>query len=144
MELNEVKKKTEELYRKGVSRDNVVMVISALPIDGETSEAFEYVDLLYKTASEKPPSHFNLTDVGNGERLVKQYGDILHYCYERQKWLIWNDKFWEWDTGARITALAIMTARNIYHEAANGLDGHNVEVTGVLPVTDDVNVTMQS
>lgn len=65
---------------------------------------------------------FNLTDLGNAERLAKYYGDILHYCYERSKWLIWNNKVWEWDTGAKITALAKLTVRNIYHEAGNEAD----------------------
>jgi putative DNA primase/helicase len=65
---------------------------------------------------------FNLTDMGNAERLAKYYGDRLHYCYEPKSWLIWNGKVWEWDTGAKITVLAKLTVRNIYHEAANEPD----------------------
>lgn len=62
---------------------------------------------------------FNLTDMGNAERLAKYYGHILHYCYERKHWLIWTGKVWEWDTGAKITVLAKLTVRNIYREAGN-------------------------
>jgi len=65
---------------------------------------------------------FNLTDMGNAERLVRQYGDIIHYCYERKRWLIWNSRVWEWDSGAGITALGKATVRNIYHEAGNEQD----------------------
>ena len=68
------------------------------------------------------PDGFNLTDLGNAERLVNQYGSILHYCYERNKWLIWSGKAWEWDSGARITSLAKLTVRNIYHEAGDEPD----------------------
>jgi len=67
-------------------------------------------------------SSFNLTDLGNAERLIEYYGNTLHYCYERRRWLIWNDKVWEWDMGAKITQLAKLTVRNIYHEAGNEPD----------------------
>jgi len=65
---------------------------------------------------------FNLTDMGNGERLVEYYGHVLRYCYERKHWLIWNGKVWEWDTGAKITVMAKLAVRNIYHEAGNEPD----------------------
>jgi putative DNA primase/helicase len=67
-------------------------------------------------------AHFNLTDLGNAERLVNRYGDILHYCYERKRWLIWNGKVWEWDAGNKIAALAKLAVRNIYHEAGDEPD----------------------
>jgi putative DNA primase/helicase len=66
--------------------------------------------------------HFNLTDLGNAERLVNRYGDILHYCYERKRWMIWNGKVWEWDAGNKIAALAKLAVRNIYHEAGDESD----------------------
>ena len=62
------------------------------------------------------------TDIGNAERLVKYYGDRLRYCYDRKRWLIWNEKVWEWDTGAKIAAVAKATVRNIYHEAGDETD----------------------
>ena len=48
MEPSELKKKIDELHRKGVSREDVVTLISALPIDGDSAKAFEYANLLYK------------------------------------------------------------------------------------------------
>ncbi len=71
------------------------------------------------TASEK---RFNLTDYGNAERLVHQFGNSVHYCYERKKWLVWNGSIWEWDSGAQITGLAKLAVRAIYTEAANEPD----------------------
>lgn len=69
-----------------------------------------------------PPVATSLTDLGNAERLVKKYGDIVHYCYERNRWLVWSGKVWEWDNGAKIKALAKLTVRSIYNEAANEPD----------------------
>ena len=65
---------------------------------------------------------FNLTDMGNAERLAEHYGHVLRYCYERKCWLTWTGKVWEWDTGAKVTILAKLTVRNIYHEAGNEPD----------------------
>lgn len=65
---------------------------------------------------------FNLTDMGNAERLIRQYGDILRYSYERKKWLVWTGKLWQWDDGAKVTQLAKFTVRSIYQEAGNEPD----------------------
>jgi putative DNA primase/helicase len=66
--------------------------------------------------------HFNFTDLGNAERLVNRYGGILHYCYERKRWLVWNGKVWEWDAGNKVAALSKLAVRNIYHEAGDEPD----------------------
>jgi putative DNA primase/helicase len=65
---------------------------------------------------------FNLTDMGNAERLVSRYGEMLHYCYERKRWLVWNGKVWEWDSGNKVAALAKLAVRKIYHEAGDESD----------------------
>jgi putative DNA primase/helicase len=67
-------------------------------------------------------SSFNLTDLGNAERLGSRYGAVLRYCYERKRWLVWNGKVWEWDAGNKVAALAKLAVRNIYHEAGDELD----------------------
>lgn len=64
----------------------------------------------------------NLTDMGNAERLIRQYGNILRYSYERKKWLVWTGKLWQWDDGTKVTHLAKLTVRNIYAEATNESD----------------------
>ena len=65
---------------------------------------------------------YNLTDLGNAERLVKHYGSIIHYCEEFKGWLIWDNRRWERDYGAKINALAELTTRQIYSEATDELD----------------------
>jgi putative DNA primase/helicase len=65
---------------------------------------------------------FNLTDMGNAERLANHYGDRLRYCYETKRWLIWTGKSWEWDIGGRVNTYAKVTVRNIYHEAGDEID----------------------
>lgn len=78
--------------------------------DGRKPEAQAY--------SEASP----LTDYGNGERLVRQHGGDIRYCYERRRWLVWTGKVWSWDSGDRIVSLAKQTVRSIYVQAANELD----------------------
>ena len=65
---------------------------------------------------------FNLTDLGNAERLVQRYGQNIRYSEERKRWLIWNGRVWEWDYGAKIMSLAKETTRNILREAADEKD----------------------
>ncbi len=36
-----------------------------------------------------------LTDMGNAERLIARHGQDLRYCYEMDKWFVWNGKHWE-------------------------------------------------
>ena len=82
------------------------------PISGRMTK----VDNVYIEAAQAT------TDIGNAERLVKYYGDRLRYCYDRKRWLVWTEKVWEWDMGAKITAVAKATVRNIYHEAGDEPD----------------------
>lgn len=106
--------------------------VSAIGLEPYTeSEAIDSLEQAFTRPAREPwrtpvstldIGSFNQTDLGNAERLVKYYGDILHYCYERGRWLIWNGRVWEWDAGDKIAALAKLTIRNIYHEAGNELD----------------------
>lgn len=64
------------------------------------------------------PSVFNLSDMGNAERLSEQYRSNIRYCYECKRWLVWNGKVWEWDSGDKMTALAKRAIRSIYSEAS--------------------------
>lgn len=59
-----------------------------------------------------------LTDMGNGIRLVKQYGNKIRYCYDWGKWLIWDEKRWTMDKNGAIMRTAKDTVRSIYIEAA--------------------------
>ncbi|MBI2836077.1 MAG: bifunctional DNA primase/polymerase [Chloroflexi bacterium] len=61
---------------------------------------------------------FNLTDMGNAERLVRDHQDKVRFCVERGEWLSWTGSKWGWDTAeVGITKLAKQTVRRIYGEA---------------------------
>ncbi|MFC1903728.1 phage/plasmid primase, P4 family [Chloroflexota bacterium] len=93
-----------------------------LKIEAETTEWQPGSETGYLQTGMLGTGIFNLTDMGNAERLDDQFGDWLHYCYERNLWLVWNGKVWEWDMGSKITAFAKLAVRNIYSEAANESD----------------------
>ncbi|MDO0878782.1 phage/plasmid primase, P4 family [Anoxybacillus gonensis] len=60
---------------------------------------------------------FMRTDLGNAERLVALYGDILRYCNNFGSWFIWDGKKWVQDRINDIQNYAARTVRNIYKEA---------------------------
>ena len=63
---------------------------------------------------------FNLTDLGNAERLVHACGENLR-CTDSHGWLIWTGTHWERDTTDEVERLAGRTVRGMY-EAAGRID----------------------
>jgi putative DNA primase/helicase len=61
---------------------------------------------------------FNLTEMGNAERLVHRNGLNLKYCLEFEEWLIWNGNTWIEDKKRQIERIAIKTFREMYAEAS--------------------------
>ncbi len=61
---------------------------------------------------------YKLSDVGNAERLIDQYGEELRYIKEHNIWLRWNGSRWEKDRIGNIDNLARQVVRNMYAEAA--------------------------
>ncbi len=51
----------------------------------------------------------NLTDKGNGQRLVKQFGRDLRHCWPWKKWLAWDGKRWRMDDSGAVTRFAKKT-----------------------------------
>ncbi|MGZ4864859.1 MAG: phage/plasmid primase, P4 family [Halobacteriota archaeon] len=49
----------------------------------------------------------SLTDVGNAERFVERYGDVVRYCKEMRAWFIWDDHRWVQDKVDKIMRLAV-------------------------------------
>lgn len=100
----------------------------ATPDEIERSSTLDWLYNKFALAPWRPPPPvstngvFNLTDLGNAERLADHYGHIVRYCYERKRWLVWTGKVWEWDAGAKVSILAKLAVRNIYHEAGNEVD----------------------
>jgi putative DNA primase/helicase len=65
---------------------------------------------------------FNLTDLGNAERLVARHGDDLRYCHPWGKWLAWDGRRWAVDATGEVERRAVETVASIYTEAANADD----------------------
>ncbi len=65
---------------------------------------------------------FNLTDLGNAERLVQRHGADLRYCYPWNKWVVWDGRRWTTDNTGEIKRRAKETVRSIYAEAASAED----------------------
>ncbi len=65
---------------------------------------------------------FNLTDLGNAERFVRDHGEGVRYCYPWGKWLVWTGARWERDEAGRTHRLAKETVRGIYREASDAED----------------------
>jgi putative DNA primase/helicase len=59
---------------------------------------------------------YNQTDVGNAQRLIAYYGDVIRFCAELDTWFIWDGIRWAPDTTLLIRELAKNTARLIHSE----------------------------
>lgn len=64
------------------------------------------------------PVSYNLTDAGNGERFARQHGQKLRHCMSWGKWLVWDGRRWNKETGpTEARRLAVQTARSIREES---------------------------
>lgn len=61
---------------------------------------------------------WNLTDVGNGQRLAARHGRDLHYCAPLGCWFLWTGQRWQPDAGNAVRELGKEVARSILTEAA--------------------------
>lgn len=124
MKQSELEAKIRELKLKNVSRDDCERVIKDFPENGDDPEhRLQLVDAIYREQVEPcEDKGLHLTDMGNAQRFVMQQGDNIRYCYERNKWLIWNGKNWQWDNGYKITELAKQTVLTIYNEVSQELN----------------------
>lgn len=116
MDLSEIKKLIQTYFTAGQPQTAVADILNHLNLNGCMNDALEYMHSIY--AVKDTYYARNLTDTGNAERFVNTFGDLLRYCYERNKWLIWNGDVWEWDNGSQVMNLAKEVARNIYAEAS--------------------------
>jgi putative DNA primase/helicase len=61
------------------------------------------------TFNEYPP----LTDLGNAERLIEQYGDDLLYCFTTKSWYFYDRTRWKADDQGQVYRFAASTVRSI-------------------------------
>jgi putative DNA primase/helicase len=63
--------------------------------------------------------HYMRTDLGNAERFVDAHCDRVLWCPARKAYLCWDGKRYAWDERGEAVKLAHLTARSIFHEAAD-------------------------
>ena len=81
-----------------------------------------YHPIHHQTEPKPDSTDFNLTDLGNAERLVHHFGKDIRYCHAWQKWLIWDGVRWSIDKSDQIRQLAKKVIRKIYTEAEKTVD----------------------
>ena len=59
-----------------------------------------------------------LTDLGNAERFVDRFGEVVKYDHARKVFLYWDGRAWTMDGTGVCQYLATLTVRGIYSEAA--------------------------
>ena len=70
-----------------------------------------------KQAGWQLPQDEHLTDVGNGQRLVRHFGQDLRFCTETKGWLVFENGHWRPDEDRCIIRLAKKTADIMVQEA---------------------------
>ena len=71
---------------------------------------------------DRGPASFNLSDLGNSERMIARHGTDLRYCHPWSRWLVWDGRRWAVDATGEIERRAVETIRSIYSEAGNEPD----------------------
>ena len=72
-------------------------------------------ELIYKL----PADCLTGTDDANAQLFMHLFGEDVRYCPSREKWLLWNQKCWEWDTTLGILRMADMIPRALFHRAGD-------------------------
>jgi putative DNA primase/helicase len=72
-------------------------------------------------ASDEEPEHFNLTDIGNAERLIARHGRDLRYVPRWHEWLVWDGRRYKPDETHDVERLAKETVR-AFHDSIDAMD----------------------
>jgi len=92
------------------------------------SEIASIINSILKKENSKNVALLNIgthnTDLGNSQRLVNTYGEIIRYCHIWKKWIVWNPQYgiWQIDVSGEVFRLAKKTIQNMYYEASNMVD----------------------
>jgi P4 family phage/plasmid primase-like protien len=68
---------------------------------------------------ERPDANYNLTDAGNGRRLVDKHKDEIRYCVDDGEWYVWDGVRWRRDVVKKIRELSKGIAADLRNEAHN-------------------------
>ena len=81
-------------------------------------------------SNEKPTEQFNMTDLGNSERMAAMHGADLLWCDPWSSWLSWDGKRWRKDDTREIDRRVNGVVRSIYAEAAAEPDSDRRKALG--------------
>jgi putative DNA primase/helicase len=120
--------------RKG---DDVEQWLESLPDSWSDAECRAELERLWRPAPlwAPPPSEpdtktcqgpgedgFNLTELGNSQRLIRTHGDRIRFCHSRGIWLTWDGRRWATDAKGHIWRFMKEVVRQLGHEAAEAKD----------------------
>lgn len=97
---------TMDVYQPQQGRDDTKLAL-ALFRDGKIGAVDE--------PEEK--KDYDLTDTGNAHRLYDKFGSVLHYSYNRKKWIYWDGKCWRIDDTGEVKKLADLVCEGIKKQA---------------------------
>lgn len=71
------------------------------------------------------PSTLERSEDGHAHQLISAYGDLIRYCHERGRWLVWNSTRWTWQPpgGGEVREYAKTVAR-AFDQSDNGALAH--------------------
>lgn len=112
------------LRQKGLAPDEIKAALLTVrdnrfeEID-QDSEA--EIEAIVQWLAEKSPG-YSPSDLGNAERFIDQHGQDVRFCYQWDRWLVWNGKRWASDEDGEVVRRAHDTIKGIYAEAAKCTD----------------------
>lgn len=68
---------------------------------------------------------FGLTDTGNAHQFVEMFGGRIKYNIDNKQWMVWNDKFWQFDSYGTIKNYAELVIEQMKLQAKY-VDDENV------------------
>jgi putative DNA primase/helicase len=70
-----------------------------------------------RPAGRAEPS-YNLTDLGNAQRFVRDHSRNVRFCYAWGRWIVWDSKRWAVDDSGAVVRMIKESVRRIYAAAA--------------------------
>jgi putative DNA primase/helicase len=112
------------LLNKGTSfQEAQVLVNEAAKNCNPPLASEEAVKCLESAYSRYTPNiNYKLTELGNAERFVDMFGEIVRFIPEFNSWVTWTGIHWRFSRLGEIEQLAKRTIRSIYQDAADTKD----------------------
>jgi len=79
----------------------------------EVARELSLIELGVEAPTDEPQEERNATDMGNAERFVDRYGDIVKYNSEKKKWCVWGNGKWSDREQSAITPMIKETIRSM-------------------------------